>query len=175
MLRPALRSTAILFATLLVAACSSSGGGSTASASAPAASSAAPSSAAPSSAAPSASGSAAAGGDYEIKTATGGPGPFLTGEGGKTLYLVKKDTQGNGKSVCNGDCLKSWPAFTVDAGENATAGTGVTASKISTITRDDGTTQIAYDGWPLYYFAADTKAGDTNGQGVGSVWFVANP
>ena len=174
--------------TLLIAACSSGGGSGTTAPSASSAPSAAASSAAPSSAAPSgcaaasgspaASGSAAAGGDeYEIKTATaaGITGSFLTGADGKTLYIFKKDTQGNGKSTCNGDCAASWPPFSVGAGEQATAGDGVTATKISTVTRDDGSMQVAYDGWPLYYYAPDQKAGDVLGQGKGGVWFAATP
>ena len=28
---------------------------------------------------------------------------------------------------------------------------------------------------PLYYFAKDAKAGDTNGQGLNGKWFVASP
>jgi len=174
MLRPATRTASILLTTLLIAACSGSGSGS--GTTAPSASTAPSTSAAPSSAAP--SGSAAAGGDaYEIKTGTAAAitGKFLTGEDGKTLYIFKKDTQGSGKSTCSGDCLAKWPAFTLDDGEQATAGDGVTASKISMITRDDGSKQVAYDGWPLYYFAADSAAGDVNGEGVGSVWFAAKP
>jgi predicted lipoprotein with Yx(FWY)xxD motif len=170
MLRPATRTASIVLTSLLIAACSGSGSGTTA----PSASSAP--SAAASSAAP--SGSAAAGGDeYEIKTGTAAAitGKFLTGEDGKTLYIFKKDTQGSGKSTCSGDCAAKWPAFTVDDGEQATAGDGVTATKITMITRDDGSKQVAYDGWPLYYFASDSAAGDVNGQGVGNVWFVATP
>ena len=188
MLRPAARTASIVMTTLLIAACSSGGGSGTTAPSASSAPSAAASSAAPSSAAPSgsaaasgspaASGSAAAGGDeYEIKTATaaGITGSFLTGADGKTLYIFKKDTQGNGKSTCNGDCAASWPPFSVGAGEQATAGDGVTATKISTVTRDDGSMQVAYDGWPLYYYAPDQKAGDVLGQGKGGVWFAATP
>jgi predicted lipoprotein with Yx(FWY)xxD motif len=52
---------------------------------------------------------------------------------------------------------------------------GVTASKLGTITRSDGTTQVTYNNMPLYFFFKDQKAGDTNGQGVGSVWYVATP
>ena len=35
--------------------------------------------------------------------------------------------------------------------------------------------QVAYNGKPLYYFAADKAAGDTIGQGVNDVWFIAEP
>ena len=44
---------------------------------------------------------------------------------------------------------------------------------MASITRDDGSTQVTYDGWPLYYFKNDAAAGDTKGQGLGEVWFVA--
>ena len=46
---------------------------------------------------------------------------------------------------------------------------------LTTFARPDGTMQVAYNGIPLYYFAKDTKAGDTTGQGVGGKWFVASP
>ncbi|MDQ8047342.1 MAG: hypothetical protein REI11_22235, partial [Patulibacter sp.] len=31
------------------------------------------------------------------------------------------------------------------------------------------------DGRPIYTYAADTKAGDVTGQGVGGVWYAVNP
>jgi predicted lipoprotein with Yx(FWY)xxD motif len=43
---------------------------------------------------------------------------------------------------------------------------------VGSITRDDGTTQGTYNGWPLYYFSGDSAAGDVNGQGVNEVWWV---
>ena len=43
------------------------------------------------------------------------------------------------------------------------------------ISRDDGREQVTYNGLPLYYFANDKAPGDTKGQGVGGVWFVAAP
>ena len=55
------------------------------------------------------------------------------------------------------------------------AGDGVDGSLLGTTERDDGTTQVTYDGQPLYVFASDAAPGDTNGQGVGEVWFVVGP
>jgi predicted lipoprotein with Yx(FWY)xxD motif len=49
---------------------------------------------------------------------------------------------------------------------------------LSTITRDDGTMQVTYNGWPLYLFHADAAAGDTNGQGLdefGGLWYLVSP
>jgi Secreted repeat of unknown function len=44
--------------------------------------------------------------------------------------------------------------------------------------RTGGTTEVTYHGHPLYYYAADSKPGDTNGQGVkafGAEWYVLSP
>ena len=92
---------------------------------------------------------------------------------GRSLYLFTNDTQDSGTSSCTGDCLVKWPPLLTD-GEPA-AGTGVDAAMLGTITLPDGTTQVTYNGWPLYYFADDTAPGDALGQGVGGVWFLVSP
>ena len=106
------------------------------------------------------------------KVANGAPGAFLTGEDGKTLYIFTADTANT--STCADACATNWPPFTVDADETVKAGDGVTGA-LTTFARADGTMQVAINGMPLYYFAKDAKAGDTNGQGVGGKWFVASP
>ena len=47
--------------------------------------------------------------------------------------------------------------------------------ELGTITRTNGAKQVTYNGLPLYRFASDAKPGDTNGQGVAHIWFVAQP
>lgn len=98
-------------------------------------------------------------------------GAYFTDRDGRTLYMFTKDTKA-GKSVCNGDCAAAWPAFTSE--EPLSLPQGVDG-ELTTITRDDGSTQVAYNGMPLYYWAKDTVAGDVTGQGVGGVWFVVAP
>ena len=88
---------------------------------------------------------------------------LVAGSNGMTVYTFTSDTAGSGKSACSGGCLTKWPALTVAAGATATAGTGVTG-QLGTITRaDDGTLQVTYNGLPLYFYAGDKAAGDTNG------------
>ena len=99
-------------------------------------------------------------------------GMILTGEDGKTVYKFTADSAG--KSTCSGGCADNWPPFALEGNETVKAGAGVTG-KLGTITRDDGKKQVTYNDVPLYYFAGDSKAGDTNGQGVGGKWFVVNP
>ncbi len=107
---------------------------------------------------------------YEVKLADNATlGKFLTGEDGKTLYMFTPDA--NGKSACNTGCVDSWPPFTLDTGETVKGDDGVTGA-FATITRDDGKTQVTYAGHPLYYFSGDQAAGDINGQGLNSKWYV---
>jgi predicted lipoprotein with Yx(FWY)xxD motif len=99
-------------------------------------------------------------------------GEFLVNETGYTLYYFQSDAPGNGISTCSGDCATTWPPFYA---EEITVPAGLEASDFTAIDRADGQKQIAYKGWPLYFYSLDTKAGDILGQGVRGVWFVVNP
>jgi predicted lipoprotein with Yx(FWY)xxD motif len=111
-------------------------------------------------------------GNVEVATASGSLGTWLTGPAGLTLYTFEPDTANT--STCFDDCAQAWPPFTVTAADTLEPGDGV-SGELSTFERPDGTLQVAYDGAPLYYFASDTAPGDTNGQGLGDRWFVAEP
>jgi predicted lipoprotein with Yx(FWY)xxD motif len=112
-------------------------------------------------------------GGIELTVSETAAGSALAGEGGLTLYIFTNDTEG--QSTCTGDCATNWPPLVIEEGQEATAGEGVTAEWIGTITRDDGSMQVTYEGRPLYYFQADAAPGDSNGEGVGGVWFIADP
>ena len=156
---------------LAATACSSSPGsnGSTA---APAASSA---TAQPSSPAPAASASSSAAAmTIDLTSDSGIPGKFLADGQGRALYLFEADK--GTTSTCTGACAAAWPPVTASA--MPMAGGGVSQSLLGTTKRADGTEQVTYNGHPLYYFAADTGAGTTKGQGskqFGAGWYVLNP
>lgn len=98
-------------------------------------------------------------------------GSFLVDDKGMTLYLYTKDSPNT--TVCYGKCATAWPPLLTNGAP--VAGDGADSTKLGTITRTDGTTQVTYNGWPLYYYVKDMKAGDTTGQNVGSVWYVLSP
>jgi predicted lipoprotein with Yx(FWY)xxD motif len=116
--------------------------------------------------------SAATGAGTVIKTASGAAGIWLTDQAGKTLYIYTKDT--GTTSTCYGACATNWPPFTA-TGSVTVNGQFLDASLIGSTTRTDGKTQVTYGGKPLYYFAADTAAGQIKGQGVGGVWYLLGP
>jgi predicted lipoprotein with Yx(FWY)xxD motif len=99
-------------------------------------------------------------------------GTYLVNQTGFTLYYLTKDAPGNGTSSCSGECSAIWPPFYV---EELTVAQGLNAVDFTVNTRTDGSKQIAYKGWPLYFYNMDTKPKDTNGEGVNKVWFVINP
>ncbi len=109
-----------------------------------------------------------------IRVANSRLGRILVDSTGRTLYLFKADVRTS--SACSGACATAWPPLLADG--KPTAGTGLTASKLGTTTRSDGTRQVTYNGHPLYLFIKDTKPGQTTGQGVtafGAAWYVLTP
>lgn len=98
--------------------------------------------------------------------------PILTNPSGMTLYKFSADTSTT--SACNGGCATAWPPLTVPAGTTPKGGPG-TGGTFDTISRSDGSTQVTYDGDPLYTFSGDSSAGATNGQNIssdGGTWTV---
>lgn len=81
-----------------------------------------------------------------------------------TLYRYDPDT--SSASHCVGSCAALWPPVV----GIPSAGTGVSAAKLGAISRTDGSTQLTYDGHPLYTYSGDTKAGAATGNGLEGVW-----
>jgi predicted lipoprotein with Yx(FWY)xxD motif len=92
----------------------------------------------------------------------------LVGPNGMSLYTFDKDEAGSGKSACNGPCSANWPALAAASGDQA-------QGEYSIIRREDGTSQWAYKGKPLYFWVKDAKPGDRSGDGVNQVWHLARP
>jgi predicted lipoprotein with Yx(FWY)xxD motif len=92
----------------------------------------------------------------------------LTTTKGRTLYSLSAEN--NGRFVCSGGCLSVWRPLLVSASVQPTG-----PVKLGTIERPDGGTQVTFKGRPLYSFSGDTKAGDTNGEGIKDVgtWHAA--
>jgi predicted lipoprotein with Yx(FWY)xxD motif len=142
---------AIPLTALAVAACGGSGGAATA-------------------AAPKTSSGASA----TIGVANTSLGSILVNSAGRTLYLFTADS--GSMSACTGACASAWPPLLATG--TPTAGTGLTASKLATITRSGGSQQVTYNGHPVYLYIGDKKAGEVNGQGVtafGAAWFALTP
>jgi predicted lipoprotein with Yx(FWY)xxD motif len=109
-----------------------------------------------------------------VKTASTADGTVLVDQHGKSLYMFGKDRRG--KSSCSGACAQNWPPLLTTS--KPKAGSGVSASKLSTVKRSDGKTQVTYARHPLYKFIADQAAGDVNGQGLnafGGIWSLLMP
>jgi predicted lipoprotein with Yx(FWY)xxD motif len=116
---------------------------------------------------------------YEIKAASiSGLGPVLVDGQGITVYMFASDHRGS-PSRCYGICAIQWPAVVLPSGVAApVAGPGIRAGLLGTAPRTDGTTQITYNGWPLYRWPPDRSPGQATGQALtnaGGLWFVVDP
>jgi predicted lipoprotein with Yx(FWY)xxD motif len=99
-----------------------------------------------------------------------GFGKVLADSKGFTLYTFDKDTEG--VSNCNGECATLWPPVKAEANIVAE---GVDKALVGSITRQDGSKQLTVAGKPVYNYAKDTAPCQSNGEGVGNVWFIAAP
>ncbi|GAB7181846.1 hypothetical protein ATKI12_1677 [Kitasatospora sp. Ki12] len=92
---------------------------------------------------------------------------------GKTLYLFEADTSPT--PTCYDACATAWPPVLTTG--TPTAAHGADQAKLTTTARKDGTSQVVYNGHPLYYFEGDKAQGDTNGEessAFGAKWYVVN-
>jgi len=101
-------------------------------------------------------------------------GMILVGANGKTLYRYTLDSKGVNRCTSVAACAKYWPQLLVKATAKPTVGTGASAGLLGKIKAAHGMRQVTYAGFPLYFFAGDSAAGQTKGQGFQKEWYVVN-
>jgi len=92
---------------------------------------------------------------------------------GYVLYAFTRDAKG--KSACSGACARAWPPYIVKS--QPRPGAGVSARRIGTTGRADGSRQVTYAGRPLYYYVGDRRPGQIRCQNAvefGGVWRVVS-
>jgi predicted lipoprotein with Yx(FWY)xxD motif len=90
----------------------------------------------------------------------------------RAVYYFDKES--SSKSECYGACAEAWPPVLTEG--TPRGGTGAKADKLGTTERDDGTTQVTYDGHPLYYY--DEPPGQVtchNVEEFGGLWLAVQP
>jgi predicted lipoprotein with Yx(FWY)xxD motif len=100
-------------------------------------------------------------------------GKHIVDKDGRTLYYFANDA--NGASNCTGGCLALWTPFYADT-TSTTFSTDLQSSDFKTIHTSTAALQTTYKGRPLYYYTPGSvaeAAGQTNGEGIGGIWFVA--
>jgi predicted lipoprotein with Yx(FWY)xxD motif len=117
--------------------------------------------------------------DYQVTTESiDGLGTVLVNGKGYALYLYEPDHQSS-RSTCVGPCAINWPPLLLPTGvTKPLAGAGVQRSLLGVTTRSNGTTQVTYNGWPLYRWAHDSSPGEATGEGIynlGGLWYVVSP
>ncbi len=115
----------------------------------------------------------------EVKVmSVSGLGPVLVDGQGITLYMFENDRRGT-PSRCYGICAVQWPPLVLTSDTTRPlAGPGIRVSLLGTAPRSDGTTQVTYNGWPLYLWPPDRVPGKATGQALtnaGGRWYVLDP
>jgi predicted lipoprotein with Yx(FWY)xxD motif len=108
-----------------------------------------------------------------------GVGTVLVDSEGMALYSPAQEA--NGTISCTGSCTSIWVPLTLPTGQSAPTGSAGLESKLGTVQRPDGSTQVAFDGKPLYTFAEDSGPGVVSGNdfsdsfdGNSFTWHVAS-
>ena len=99
-------------------------------------------------------------------------GPILVDSACRTLYAFTQDV--DGEPTCVDDCAVNWPPLLVTDAAVPPLADELDPTLFVIVEHPDGS-MLKVGDWPLYYFAADTAPGQTNGQGVGGVWWLVAP
>lgn len=106
----------------------------------------------------------------DIKVATSPTfGKIVVDGKGMTAYFFDKDTVGATTSACVATCATLWAPITTTSATPVIDGV---SAAFGTIATTMGAMQVTVNGRPIYTYTKDVKAGDTAGQGVGTVWYV---
>ncbi|HEX6391981.1 MAG TPA: hypothetical protein VFZ97_00985 [Acidimicrobiales bacterium] len=100
-------------------------------------------------------------------------GKMVVTASGLTAYIYLPDQTHPSVTTCTGDCAHDWPPILAN-GDTPTVA-GISKTLIGLVTRPDGAPQVTFNGYPLYRFAADRRAGDVRGESVGETWFAIDP
>jgi predicted lipoprotein with Yx(FWY)xxD motif len=102
---------------------------------------------------------------------------MMTGGGWHAIPVYADSADSSGQSTCTGTCAVTWPPLLTES--TSALINGLQAKSVGTITRSDGTTQVTYDGKPLYLYSLEgvvkTATGYApagNGNGVGGFSLV---
>lgn len=112
----------------------------------------------------------AAGEPLVLEVVDGGEatGLVVTDYRGMALYGVSGESPAN--LICVDECTTTWIPLTADGR------TGVSdrldSSRVGSVLRPDGTTQVTYADVPLYRWTGDDSVGVTGGAGVAGIWFA---
>jgi predicted lipoprotein with Yx(FWY)xxD motif len=108
-----------------------------------------------------------------IQVSSSDYGRILFDRKDQAIYLFEKES--GPTSECYGECAEAWPPVLTEGAPQA--GAGADQSLLGTTERDDGTTQVTYNGHPLYYYV-DDPPGEVLCQNVdefGGLWLVVTP
>jgi predicted lipoprotein with Yx(FWY)xxD motif len=109
----------------------------------------------------------------EITTADSQFGEALFDADQRAIYYFDKET--SEQSECYDACAEAWPPVLTEG--EPQAGGGADAKLLGTTERDDGSTQVTYDGHPLYYYVDDPigQIACHNVSEFGGLWLAVQP
>lgn len=102
-------------------------------------------------------------------------GKIVANSAGFTLFDFSKDKRNKDACQSVGGCTSVWPPLLTS--HMPTAGSGLSASKLGTITLSNGKKQVTYYGRPLYLYTGDKNPGETSYVGAsefGGTWLAVN-
>jgi len=118
---------------------------------------------------------AAAAGITIKTTSIAGLGTVLVNAQGRTLYTLTSESGGKLTCTKSNGCTQSWVEVDLPSGATAVSASGGSQSALLSSETGASGTVVTYNGWPLYTFVGDSKAGQANGEGLqsfGGTWYA---